>query len=90
MPAVEIAVKPDDGLVYSIRIDEQPITITDGSATVELAAGQHVVAWHTMGDPGDALGIVLKQGNRTLVEVKRSAIPSKGGPGFGFRRFAVA
>ena len=77
-----------DALRYWLAIDNDDLVITNGEATVELLEGvECVLVWWTVGNAGDTLAVVGKAGEREVVNVKESKIPTGASKGAGYRRF---
>jgi hypothetical protein len=92
MPAISVKFKvtAPDNLRYWLAIDEQDLNVTQGEVIVDLEMGsQYVLIWWMIGNPGDALAIVGKAGDREVVNVKESKVPAGTSKGAGYRKFTT-
>lgn len=89
MSTIDITVKADAGVQYSIEVDNEDVDIENGAGKADVSSGKHFVSWHLIGNPGDGITVTVKQGPKTLVNKAPGKIPSDGPPGFGFRRIDV-
>lgn len=90
MPIVSIkfSVTAPDTLRYWLAVDEQDIDMANGTGQVQLESGQqHILVWWMIGNSGDALSIVGKDGEREIVNIKESKVPASGTKGAGYRKF---
>jgi hypothetical protein len=87
---VEFTVVASECMGYWLAVDEYDVSLINGVGGIELEESkQHVLVWWMTGNPGDAIGIVGRQGQRTVVTVKESKIPAGSNKGAGYRKFEV-
>jgi hypothetical protein len=87
---VEFRVTGDDSMRYWLAVDEHDVNLVNGVGGLDLEeSNEHVLVWWMIGNPGDALKIVGMQGQRAVVTVKESKIPSNTNKGAGYRRFKL-
>ena len=85
---IQFEVTAPPTLRYWLAVDEQDIELTNGKAVVQLQQGtEHVLIWWMVGNPGDMVSIIGKDGAREVVNVKGSAVPDGATKGAGYRRF---
>jgi hypothetical protein len=87
---IKFKVTAGDSLRYWLAVDEVDLTLINGVGTIDLEESQeHVVVWWMVGNPGDSLSIEGTDGQRLVVNVKNSKVPSGSSKGAGYRRFTV-
>jgi hypothetical protein len=86
--SVKFKVTAPETLRYWLAIDEDDLTLNQGEAVVDLEVGtQYVLVWWMIGNAGDAVSIVGKAGEREVVNVKESKVPTGTTKGAGYRKF---
>ena len=71
-------------------IDVDNVEMENRSGSMMLEAGKtHLVFWWFIGNPGDSIKILAKDGDDTFFTIKKSSIPSGEYEGGGRERFTV-
>lgn len=75
MRTLDVSVK-STARTYVVQIDDKPLTLIGGEASIGVKPGDAVVYWWMAGNPGSTISIELKAGASTLWKVEKDSIPA--------------
>lgn len=71
-------------------IDTSNVDLANRKGSIDLEVGsKYLLFWWMVGNPGDSLKIVAKDGDKDILTIKKSTIPSDEYEGGGRQRFEV-
>ncbi len=74
---------------FWVSVDDLDVDVINGTGSVQLDSGPHVLVWWMLGEAGGSVGIELSDAGRVVAKVKESKVPSGEMMGAGTLRFEV-
>jgi hypothetical protein len=88
---VQVTVKPGPSVsTTAIHIDGRPVPLVHDQGSLNLVSpGRYIVVWHFAGNPGDSLGIFIEANGQTVLDIKKSRVPTGENAGAGIDRIEI-
>lgn len=86
---ISVSIEKSDGIAsHSLYIDGEPLKIINGSSSISLTPGNHMLLWRISGSPGSDFSVSILQGKEVISHIV-SSIPISKSRMMSFKEFQI-